>query len=106
MTGVEDGKGGGGGDGGTDVSATDNVNQQNGGTEKAPVVTGTNMETLPRPGKQVRQKIHPSMRTLTLYQFFFFSLFWLRDSVKIKKVERMIDPKALFITEKHFYNEM
>ncbi|XP_015589452.1 ankyrin-3 isoform X8 [Cephus cinctus] len=66
MTG-EEGKGGtgGGGDGGgiTDGSATDNanninvnvnvsVNQQNGAPEKAPVVTGTNMETLPRTGKQ------------------------------------------------------
>lgn len=50
MTGVEEGKDG----GGNDVSATDNVGQQNGAIEKAPVVTGTNMETLPRPGKQVR----------------------------------------------------
>ncbi|KAK0096720.1 hypothetical protein PV326_004580, partial [Microctonus aethiopoides] len=51
MTGVEDGKGDGGG--GHDLSATDNtVSHQNGTTEKAPVVAGTNMETLPRPGKQ------------------------------------------------------
>lgn len=50
MTGVEEGKGGGGDN---DVSATDKVVQQNGAPEKAPVVTGTNMETLPRPGKQV-----------------------------------------------------
>ncbi|XP_057337086.1 ankyrin-3-like isoform X14 [Microplitis mediator] len=49
MTGVEEGKGGGGDN---DVSATDKVVQQNGAPEKAPVVTGTNMETLPRPGKQ------------------------------------------------------
>lgn len=76
MTG-EEGKGGGGGAGGnTNVNATDNVNNvnanvnanvnvninantnvvhQNGGTtEKAPVVGGTNVETLPRAGKQVR----------------------------------------------------
>ncbi|XP_043478904.1 ankyrin-2-like isoform X4 [Leptopilina heterotoma] len=58
MTGVE-GKGG-GGEGATDSSDNTNVinnanvntNQQNGGTEKAPVVGGTNVETLPRPGKQ------------------------------------------------------
>lgn len=50
MTGVVEGKGGGGDN---DVSATDKVVQQNGAPEKAPVVTGTNMETLPRPGKQV-----------------------------------------------------
>ncbi|KAG8036666.1 hypothetical protein G9C98_003988 [Cotesia typhae] len=49
MTGVVEGKGGGGDN---DVSATDKVVQQNGAPEKAPVVTGTNMETLPRPGKQ------------------------------------------------------
>lgn len=55
MTGVEEGKGSGGGGGGevTDVSATDKPGQQNGAPEKAPVVAGTNMETLPRPGKQV-----------------------------------------------------
>lgn len=29
------------------------VSQQNGGPEKAPVVAGTNVETLPRTGKQV-----------------------------------------------------
>ncbi|XP_044010733.1 ankyrin-3-like isoform X13 [Aphidius gifuensis] len=57
MTGVEDVKekgttNGGGGVDGIDVGATDNIGQQNGGPEKAPVVTGTNMETLPRPGKQ------------------------------------------------------
>ncbi|XP_033226769.1 ankyrin-3-like isoform X10 [Belonocnema kinseyi] len=60
MTG-EEGKGGGGGGGGGGTDATDNgnvinaivnTNQQNGGTEKAPVVGGTNVETLPRPGKQ------------------------------------------------------
>ncbi|XP_063987590.1 ankyrin-3-like isoform X16 [Diachasmimorpha longicaudata] len=51
MTGVEEGKGSGGGEG-IDVSATDKVGQQNGAMEKAPVVAGTNMETLPRPGKQ------------------------------------------------------
>ncbi|XP_011305414.1 ankyrin-2 isoform X4 [Fopius arisanus] len=50
MTGVEEGKGSGGE--GTDVSATDKLGQQNGAPEKAPVVAGTNMETLPRPGKQ------------------------------------------------------
>ena len=61
MTG-EDGKGGeGGGEGGptdnTNMINTNvnmNKNQQNGGSEKAPVVGGTNVETLPRPGKQVR----------------------------------------------------
>ena len=62
MTG-EEGKGGGGrGDGGG-IDGTDNINvinenvntnQQNGGSEKAPVVGGTNVETLPRPGKQVK----------------------------------------------------
>lgn len=36
------------------VNANINVNQQNGGPEKAPVVGGTNVETLPRTGKQVR----------------------------------------------------
>nr|XP_050866517.1 ankyrin-2-like isoform X19 [Vespula vulgaris] len=72
MTG-EEGKGGGGAGGNTNVNATDNVNNvnaninanvnvninantnvvhQNGGTEKAPVVGGTNVETLPRAGKQ------------------------------------------------------
>ncbi|XP_046813611.1 ankyrin-3-like isoform X13 [Vespa crabro] len=72
MTG-EEGKGGGGAVGNTNVNATDNVNNvnaninanvnvninantnvvhQNGGTEKAPVVGGTNVETLPRAGKQ------------------------------------------------------
>ncbi|XP_034933844.1 uncharacterized protein [Chelonus insularis] len=50
MTGVEERKGGGEGEN-NDLSATDDV-QQNGTTEKAPVVTGTNMETLPRSGKQ------------------------------------------------------
>lgn len=75
MTG-EEGKGGGGAGGNTNVNATDNVNNvnaninanvnvninantnvvhQNGGTEKAPVVGGTNVETLPRAGKQVRR---------------------------------------------------
>lgn len=62
MTG-EEGKGGGGGGGGGGTDGTDNANvinaivntnQQNGGTEKAPVVGGTNVETLPRPGKQVQ----------------------------------------------------
>lgn len=57
MTGVEDveekGTKNRGGVGDIDVGATDNIEQQNGGPEKAPVVTGTNMETLPRPGKQV-----------------------------------------------------
>lgn len=62
MTGVEDDKekttaNGGGGGGGIDVGATDNIGQHNGGPEKAPVVTGTNMETLPRPGKQVSSKL-------------------------------------------------
>lgn len=63
MTG-EEGKCGGaaGVTGGTGANVTDNVNnvnvnvnvsQQNGGSEKAPVVGGTNVETLPRPGKQV-----------------------------------------------------
>ncbi|KAL0125581.1 hypothetical protein PUN28_004590 [Cardiocondyla obscurior] len=66
MTG-EDGKRGGGGGGGAgdgtnmntnvtdnanNVNANINVNQQNGGPEKAPVVGGTNVETLPRAGKQ------------------------------------------------------
>jgi len=36
------------------VNANINVSQQNGGPEKAPVVGGTNVETLPRAGKQVR----------------------------------------------------
>lgn len=36
------------------VNANINVSQQNGGLEKAPVVGGTNVETLPRAGKQVR----------------------------------------------------
>lgn len=36
------------------VNANINVSQQNGGPEKAPVVSGTNVETLPRTGKQVR----------------------------------------------------
>ncbi|XP_050450699.1 ankyrin-2-like isoform X20 [Cataglyphis hispanica] len=34
------------------VNANINVSQQNGGPEKAPVVGGTNVETLPRAGKQ------------------------------------------------------
>ncbi|XP_076752691.1 uncharacterized protein LOC143424501 isoform X1 [Xylocopa sonorina] len=34
------------------VNANINVNQQNGGPEKAPMVGGTNVETLPRTGKQ------------------------------------------------------
>lgn len=72
MTGEEGKRGGGGGAGdvtGTNmntnvtdnannvnanVNANINVNQQNGGPEKAPVVGGTNVETLPRSGKQVR----------------------------------------------------
>lgn len=33
------------------VNANINVSQQNGGPEKAPVVGGTNVETLPRAGK-------------------------------------------------------
>lgn len=37
------------------VNANINVSQQNGGPEKAPVVGSTNVETLPRPGKQVRE---------------------------------------------------
>lgn len=37
------------------VNANINVSQQNGGPEKAPVVGGTNVETLPRVGKQVRE---------------------------------------------------
>jgi hypothetical protein len=80
MTGEERKGGGGGGGGGGDsgggertttrdnLTSTDNannvanmngselshaVNQQNGGLEKAPVVAGTNVETLPRPEKQV-----------------------------------------------------
>ncbi|XP_011500173.1 PREDICTED: ankyrin-3-like [Ceratosolen solmsi marchali] len=79
MTGEERKGGGGGGGGGGDgeggertttrsnLTSTDNannvanmngseanygVNQQNGGLEKAPVVAGTNVETLPRPEKQ------------------------------------------------------
>lgn len=36
------------------VNANINVSQQNGGPEKAPVVGGTNVETLPRAGKQVK----------------------------------------------------
>lgn len=80
MTGVEDGKGGGGG-GGTDVSATDNVNQQNGAPEKAPVVTGTNMETLPRPGKQVRHFSH--LFTPSFVSLFFFSPFFSLFSFEI-----------------------
>lgn len=76
MTGEEGKCGGGTGTGGdagvgnTNTNLTDNVNnvnanvhanvnaninasQQNGGPEKAPVVGGTNVETLPRAGKQV-----------------------------------------------------
>ncbi|OAD57372.1 hypothetical protein WN48_02173 [Eufriesea mexicana] len=75
MTGEEGKCGGGTGTGGdagvgnTNTNLTDNVNnvnanvhanvnaninasQQNGGPEKAPVVGGTNVETLPRAGKQ------------------------------------------------------
>lgn len=65
MTG-EDGKCGGAGgvtggtganvnvtDNANNVNANVNVSQQNGGPEKAPVVGGTNVETLPRAGKQV-----------------------------------------------------
>lgn len=53
MTG-EEGKGDGGGTGGAKIQ-NDNANvvQQNGNLEKAPVVAGTNVETLPRAGKQV-----------------------------------------------------
>lgn len=73
MTGVE-GKGG-GGEGATDSSDNTNVinnanvntNQQNGGTEKAPVVGGTNVETLPRPGKQVNFFFFPNF----FYLYFF-----------------------------------
>lgn len=68
MTGEDGKRGGGGGTGdvtsGANVNAnvTDNANvnanisvsQQNGGPEKAPVVGGSNVETLPRAGKQVR----------------------------------------------------
>lgn len=39
------------------VNANINVSQQNGGPEKAPVVGGTNVETLPRAGKQVRDPL-------------------------------------------------
>lgn len=68
MTG-EEGKGGGGG-GGTDNTDNTNVinnanvttNHQNGGTEKAPVVGGTNVETLPRPGKQVKIPLNQNLR--------------------------------------------
>ncbi|KAF3427023.1 hypothetical protein E2986_13543 [Frieseomelitta varia] len=38
------------------VNANINVSQQNGGPEKAPVVGGTNVETLPRAGKQRQKK--------------------------------------------------
>ncbi|KAK1135206.1 hypothetical protein K0M31_007978 [Melipona bicolor] len=37
------------------VNANINVSQQNGGPEKAPVVGGTNVETLPRAGKQTER---------------------------------------------------
>lgn len=37
----------------TNVNANISVSQQNGGPEKAPVVGGSNVETLPRAGKQV-----------------------------------------------------
>lgn len=41
-------------DNANNVNANINVSQQNGEPEKAPVVGGTNVETLPRAGKQVR----------------------------------------------------
>jgi hypothetical protein len=65
MTGEDGKRGGGAGDVTTGANAntnvTDNANvnanisvsQQNGGPEKAPVVGGSNVETLPRAGKQV-----------------------------------------------------
>lgn len=53
--------------GGPDAGVPDNAKvvadnqhqhqQQQNGQEKAPVVNGTNMETLPRTGKQVRKPI-------------------------------------------------
>jgi len=64
MTGEDGKRGGGAGDvtsGGNvnanvdnaNVNANISVSQQNGGPEKAPVVGGSNVETLPRAGKQV-----------------------------------------------------
>ena len=43
------------------LNANINVSQQNGGPEEAPVVGGTNVETLPRAGKQVREIISLSI---------------------------------------------
>lgn len=77
MTG-EDGKSGGAGGvtGGTDnannVNANVNVSQQNGGPEKAPVVGGTNVETLPRAGKQVSVLTRRGRWDFFAFFFFFF----------------------------------
>ena len=37
----------------TVIDSNNSINRQNGAPEKAPVVPGTNVETLPRQGKQV-----------------------------------------------------